>query len=178
MDSITIAGHAFNVPSRYSEGHVLTANEAAALNQTFHENLRNNFAKTVKEAGETPDLADLQSKLDAYAESYQFGVRASSGPRAPVDPVGKEAFLIAREAVKAAIRRKGLNPSSYEAKQIAELAAAALEKNKDRFTEIAKQRIAEREAIAAGDLDVGQPEAAPAEKAPKAKRGRKQAEAA
>lgn len=178
MDSITIAGHAFNVPSRYSEGHVLTANEAAALNQTFHENLRNNFAKTVKEAGETPDLADLQSKLDAYAESYQFGVRASSGPRAPVDPVGKEAFLIAREAVKAAIRRKGLNPSSYEAKQIAELAAAALEKNKDRFTEIAKQRIAEREAIAAGDLDVGEPEAQPEPAAePKAKRGRK-AEAA
>ncbi len=164
VDQITIQGHSFNVPDRYSEGHVLTANEASALNQTFHENLRNNFASKVKEVkGEAEGLSaeqviDLQSKLDAYAESYVFGVRSASGPRAPADPVGKEAFSIARDAVRAAIRKKGLNPANFEAKQIAELATKALDSNLDRFTAMAKQRIAEREAIASEELslDIGE----------------------
>jgi len=164
MDQITIQGITFNVPDRYTEGHVLTANEASALNQTYHENLRNNFAKQVKDVkGDAEeisdsDLADLQAKLDAYAESYVFGVRSASGPRAPADPVGKEAFSIAREAVKAAIRKKGLNPTNFEAKQIAELAQKALDANTVRFTAMAKQRIAEREAIASEEfaLDIGE----------------------
>jgi len=160
MDTITIQGASFTVPDRYTEGHVLTANEASALNQTFHENLRNNFAKQVKDVKgdaeeiDSESLADLQAKLDAYAESYVFGVRSASGPRAPADPVGKEAFSIAREAVRAAIRKKGLNPTNFEAKQIAELAQKALESNLDRFTAMAKQRIAEREAIASEEFDL------------------------
>ena len=44
-DEITIAGQVFSVPVRYAAGHVLTEGEASALNQTYHENLRNNFAR-------------------------------------------------------------------------------------------------------------------------------------
>lgn len=157
-DTITIQGFDFTVPDRYSEGHILTENEAAALNQTYHENLRNNFASKVRAAkeaagGNDPDLEALQSALDAYAEAYVFGKRVAGAPRAPADPVGKEAFSIARDAVKAAIRKKGLNPTSYTAAQIAELAQGALEKNKERFMAAARERIAEREALASSDLD-------------------------
>jgi hypothetical protein len=188
MSTITIQGHDFTVPERYTEGHPLTEGEAKALNQTYHENLRNNFAKQVKDAkGEAAALTseqvtDLQSKLDTYAESYSFGVRVAGSVRAPADPVGKEAFSIAREAVKAQIRKQGKNPNSYEAKQIAEIAQAALEKNKDRFYEIARQRIAEREAIAGDALGVDVGELAPApvaegasEEKPASKRGKKAA---
>jgi len=154
MDQITIQGLTFNVPDRYTEGHVLTANEASALNQTYHENLRNNFAKKVKDAGESPDVEALQASLDEYAAAYQFGVRVAGAPRAPADPVGKEAFAVAREAVRGKLREKGINPSAVDAKQLGELVAGALEKYKDRFYTIAAKRIADREALAAEALDL------------------------
>jgi hypothetical protein len=65
VEQITISGHSFNVPVRYEEGHELTAGEASALNQTYHENLRNNFAKKVKDAGDGADVAALQAELAA-----------------------------------------------------------------------------------------------------------------
>lgn len=174
METITIQGHDFNVAPKYAVGHVLTENEAATLNQTLFENLRNNFAKQVKDAkGEAEaltaeQLSQLQSKLDEYASKYEFGVRVSSGPRAPADPVGKEAFTIAKEAVKNAIRKKGANPSDYSAAQIAELAKGALEKHRDAFMAKARAAIAEREALADDILggDAPAPEA-PAEAKPK-----------
>lgn len=184
MDSITIQGHDFTVAPRYSAGHVLTENEASTLNQTLFENLRNNFAKQVKDAkgeGElsADALADLQSKLDAYAATYLFGVRSASGPRAPADPVGKEAFTIAKDAVKNAIRAKGFKPSDYSAEQIGDLAKQALEKNRDRFYALANQRIAERAAIASDILGdaAPAPEASP-EPAPKKSRKAAATEAA
>lgn len=181
-ETITIQGHDFSVAPKYSEGHVLTSNEAATLNQTLFENLRNNFAKQVKDAkGEatelTPDqLAQLQAKLDEYASKYEFGVRVSAGPRAPADPVGKEAFNIAKEAVKNAIRKKGANPSDYSAAQIAELAKGALEKHNDAFMAKARQAIAERESLA-DDILGGEAPAADPKPEPKAKKAKK-AEAA
>ena len=48
MEQIIIQGVTFNVPTPYAEGHVLATNEASALNQLLHENLRNNFASKVK----------------------------------------------------------------------------------------------------------------------------------
>ena len=50
FSEITIQGMGFAVPIVYAEGHPLTANQAAALNQVLAENLRNNFASKVKEA--------------------------------------------------------------------------------------------------------------------------------
>lgn len=187
MDTITIQGADFTVAPRYAEGHVLTSNEAATLNQTLFENLRNNFAKQVKDAkGEaealTPEqITDLQTKLDTYAASYAFGVRVSAGPRAPADPVGKEAFNLAKEAVKNAIRKQGKNPSDYPAAQINELAKGALEKHNAMFMEKARESLAQREALADDILggDAPAPEAkvesteAPTEAAPK--KGRKAA---
>jgi hypothetical protein len=59
MEQITIAGQSFNVPIRYEEGHELTSGEASALNQTYHENIRNNLAKKAKEGTAHPGRSRL-----------------------------------------------------------------------------------------------------------------------
>src|SRR5262245_45849295 len=79
-DQITIQGQTFKVPIRYSAGHQLTDGEAGALNQTFHENLRNNFASKVRDGIEAGvPVETLQQQLDDYATDYQFGVRSGGG---------------------------------------------------------------------------------------------------
>src|SRR5262245_42373901 len=84
-DQITIKGTVFRVPIRYAAGHVLTEGEAGALNQTLHENLRNNFAKKVADGQEAGLPVDtLQQQLDDYAAEYQFGARAGGVRGDPV----------------------------------------------------------------------------------------------
>ena len=82
MKSITIQGINFDAPSPYTSGHVLTANESDVLNQTFAENLRNNFASAVKDAkadhgDKLPAnvVEELLNQFESYASTYQFGVR-------------------------------------------------------------------------------------------------------
>src|ERR1700738_2921098 len=102
----TIAKQTFSVFIPFAEGDILTAGEAAALNQTFSENVRNNFAKTVKahtEAGSL-DLETLHSALDDYMGEYQFGFRRTREPgekveSVPRNPVATRALELAREAV-------------------------------------------------------------------------------
>jgi len=164
-DEITIAGQVFTVPVRYAEGHVLTAGEASALNQTYHENLRNNFASNVKAARVVPaeteggeagsrelsesDVAALQAKLDEYAAEYQFGVRAAGSSRAPVDPVEREAISLAKDAVRAALKKQD---KKADAEQVATLAALLVEKN-PQFRIVAAQRIEASKAVAGASLD-------------------------
>src|ERR1019366_7774418 len=100
MEQITISGHPFNVPVRYEEGNELTAGEASALNQTYHENIRNNLAKKAKEGVLT------QVEVDAYAESYQFGVR-TAGVGVTRDPVMAEAMRIAKKQIAELLKKSG-----------------------------------------------------------------------
>lgn len=116
--SITIQGLIFPVAAPYEEGHQCNSAEAATLNQTRHENLRNNFRTTVLKAFEAAkkdgreglndkEKAELLSKFGAYEQEYEFaGKRASRGP---VDPVEREARKIAREIILGAMRAKGLS---------------------------------------------------------------------
>lgn len=108
---ITIQGATFQAPEPFEEGHQLNENEAAALNQLLHENLRNNFASKVKDAlGEVQgkvddlDMTALQSEFDKYAEGYEFGVRRT-GVRVPKDPVQHEAVKIAGALVRKALAK-------------------------------------------------------------------------
>lgn len=156
-EQITIAGHAFNVPTRYEEGHELTANEASALNQTFHENLRNNFAKKVEEAKNGADrvedddvLAELQEQLDKYAETYEFGVRTGGGYVR--DPVMAEAMKIAKDKIWEDLRSRGKKPKDIEASAVTARAKKVIEKNPS-IMDLARQRVAEMQAIAAVDLE-------------------------
>lgn len=90
MKSILIQGYNFDAPEPYSAGHVLTEVESGVLNQTFAENLRNNFAGDVKDAiathGKTLPaevVESLRDSFESYAKTYQFGVRRAG----EVDPV-------------------------------------------------------------------------------------------
>ena len=153
MEQITIAGHSFNVPVRYEEGHELTAGEASALNQTYHENLRNNFAKKVKDAGATADLAALQAELDAYAESYQFGVRAAGTGGATRDPVMSEALRIATKQIRDLIKAKGGKASDYEASAITQAAKTLLQRPEgEQIMAVARARVEEQKQLASSNL--------------------------
>lgn len=132
---ITIAGQTFNAPQPYGQGDVLTANEASALNQTYAENLRNNFASKVKEASEagTFDLEVFQSRFDEYASDYEFGVRTGGGRTG--DPVQAEAMSICRDLVRKAIVKQNKKLADYSAAKITELAKSQLAKSDDPKTQ-------------------------------------------
>jgi len=103
---ITISGQTFEVNQPYAAGHQITDAEARALNQTRAENIGNNFRKQIKEAnGDEGKLQELASELVAYDEKYTFAM--GGGGREPVDPVDKEALVIARKAVRGAVESKG-----------------------------------------------------------------------
>lgn len=146
-EAITIAGETFTVAMPYAEGNVLSANEAAALNQVRAENLRNNFASSVnkaKEAG-TFDLASMQTSLTEYDSTYEFGVRRGGGGRTS-DPVMAEAMNIAREKVRAAILAKGIKLAEVSAAQISEHAKKAIN-DYPQILELARTRVAEANTI-------------------------------
>lgn len=92
--AFTIAGKRFTMVPRYDAGHTCTAGEAAALNQTLRENIRNNLAAK-------PDLT--QADVDAYAAEYAFGV-TTGGAKRSREEVALDQVLMAelRMAVKAA----------------------------------------------------------------------------
>ena len=155
-EAITIQGLEFKVPSPYEEGHVLTADEASVLNQTFHENLRNNFASSVKkvkdEHGEDlPDTArtELQEEFDEYAKDYKFGVRRS-GARAPSDPIEAEAFKMVKEAIRNKLKEQG---RKADASDIADAATRLLATEKGAsYRAAATRRVQESQKIAQESL--------------------------
>lgn len=155
-ETITIQGLEFSVHSPYQEGHPLTAEEASVLNQTFHENLRNNFAGYVKDArnehgDDLPQnvLAELQKEFEDYAREYKFGTRRA-GTRAPADPVEAEAFKMAKEAIRLKLKEKG---RSAAAAQIADAAATLLSSEKgEAYRTAAKRRVQEAQKIASESL--------------------------
>lgn len=156
-EQITISGHVFNVDNRYEEGHELTANEAAALNQTYHENLRNNFAKKVEEQKNGADriedqrvLANLQDQLDKYAAEYEFGVRTAGGYTR--DPVMAEAMKMAKDRALESMRKKGIKRKDVEASAITERAKKILAKNPS-IMDLARERVSQLQAMATADLD-------------------------
>lgn len=157
---ITIAGETFSVSQPHAEGHTLSANQAKALNQVRAENLRNNFStkvKAAKDAG-TFDLELFQAQLDDYDSEYEFGSRSGGGGRT-TDPVQAEAMSIARDAVRAFIRKANKKLSDFTAARITELAKQAIEKN-PQIMDQAKARVAQSTEIAGVELGTDEPEEA------------------
>lgn len=150
--SITISGKPFNVPLRYELGHTLDSEgEVNALNQTFHEAIRNNLASKFDE-----NLDDLtQTVVDDYAEKYEFGVRTGGGGRIG-DPIEREAIRLSSEKVREAIRG---NPSAkladYKTADITALAKKLMTKQ-PAFLQMAKDNVARQQQVAAATLaDLG-----------------------
>ena len=135
---ITIAGHSFTVRNRYTEGHVLTAGEAAQLNQVVHENIRNNMTKKVKESGLSHE--ELQRLVTEYEDRYEPGVRQGGGRTA--DPVRREAIALARAKVIETLRQRGESEKDYTAAALREAAEA----NAEKFMEKARRIVAERQS--------------------------------
>jgi hypothetical protein len=169
-DQITIQGKNFRVPIRYAAGHTLKENEAGALNQTLHENLRNNFAKKVVEGVEA-GLSDevLQQQLDDYAADYQFGVRGGGGGYRG-DPVKTLAMNMARDLIRQLLKKKGVDMDTWPAAKISTAAQSILESQGEDgtiMTHARKQVEAEKAAAeqALSDVDelVTQALSAPAE---------------
>jgi hypothetical protein len=134
-EKITIQGHPFDVPIRYAPGHTLTEAESTALNQLYHSNLRNNFAKKVKATDQsaplTPEgLKALQDQLDTFAANYQFGARAgkpvssSAGVRNPVMTL---ALNMARDTVRKAIKDRDLSEADWPPTAVTVAAKALLD---------------------------------------------------
>lgn len=156
-EKITIQGETFEVNVEpFVEGHVCTAGEASALNQTRLENLRNNFASKVADAKEAGnfDLETLQSQFDEYADSYEFGVRTGGGRTG--DPVMTEAMSIMRDKVRAALKKQGISLKDVSAKQISEKAKAYFDGNHPaaaKVLEVAKANVARAQSVAELELD-------------------------
>lgn len=148
MTQITIAGKSFEVSSPYVPGtHDLTEGEAHTLNQTRHENIRNNFAKKVKEAGDGVSLEDLQSQVSAYDEKYEFGVRGT-GEGVSRDPVETEARNGARAAIRAALKERGKSADVKAINAAAEQILADPVRG-EKYRAAARERVAAKQAAAA-----------------------------
>lgn len=152
---ITVQGVPLSVPAPFQEGHKVTANEAQALNQLLSENVRNNFANTVKKAKEAGDAdpQKLQPQLDEYVQGYEFGARGGGGQR--LDPVEREARGIASEAVRTALRGKGYSVDGENGigkAKFKELVAQYAQK--DEVRKEAQRRVDAAKAITAEDLGV------------------------
>jgi hypothetical protein len=171
VSNITIQGLEFEVPRPYAAGtRELTAGEAHALNQTMAENLRNNFASTVKSAMDAyrkaNSLADdaevpvanldhdaLQAELDKYAGEYKFREGGGGGVRGPSDPIEREAIAIATAKVKAKLSEKGIKLNSVSKDKMAELVQAVIVKYPDIRAE-AERRVKAAESISLDALGV------------------------
>lgn len=152
---ITIQGKQFQAPSPFAAGHVLTEVEAAVLNQTFHENLRNNFAGKMKKAQEDNQAELTQTDFDAYAAAYKFGVR-QPGVTRETDPVRSEAKKLARDQITIALKAKGFKIKELPEGKMDQLIDEALVKH-PKFLEQAKGIIDARKAAISdlAGLDLG-----------------------
>jgi len=169
--TITIQGLQFEVQQPYSAGHTLTDGEASQLNQVRAENIRNNFAGSIKAAIEAyrkaNDLSDddevapadldkdeLDEKLAKYDDEYIMGVRGGpSGPRTPVDPIQREANRIALEKVKIALKKKGITIDSVPKEKMAQFVEGVKAKYPDVMEE-ARRRVSAAAAIALDTLEM------------------------
>lgn len=169
LKTIQIAGVNFEAPFKYATGHVLTEVEAKVLNQTRFENLRNNFASTVKAANEGKEGALTVDQLPAafaeYEATYDFATPGTGGGSRSLDPIEKEAKALATDLIKQALKAKGRSYSAPKDASDEDKAAyratldAKIEEiaGRDEVIAQAKKNVAARskslDAIAAG-LDI------------------------
>lgn len=167
VQSLTIQGLKFQIAAPYAKGHLLSEQEAAALNQLFSENIRNNCANLVKEAKDAAGdsslsdaaLDELGTKIDDYASKYTFAGKRQS--RTPVDPIARMIERLAREAVTEAARAKGHKVKEWPDGKMEKLVEMYIAKY-PAITEEAKRRIEAQKTLAASAADVEGIDDAPA----------------
>jgi hypothetical protein len=150
---VMIQGQIFTISAPYTEGHQLTANEAAALNNLRGENIRNNFAARMKKAIEDKEPELGQTELDDYDSKYQFGVRSAG--KLPQDPVEKEAYKLAEAAVIRALKARNTKLKELPEGKLDELVLQTLEKRPHFSEQAAKVVEARKEAVSGAGVDLG-----------------------
>ena len=153
---ITIQGQELSIEVPYEEGHVLSGAEASQLNQVYAENIGNNFRSKVKELLEGgSNLDQLQAALDAYAETYEFGVRRSSGGsvKRVVDPVQKEMRSLAKKALGDFFKKKDTDFNSFSVDEKEQAIRVYFEKHGEKVRAIAERRIADAKAMAEAGIE-------------------------
>jgi len=154
LAQVRINGKVFLAPIPYGEGHVLSAAEADVLNQTYRENLRNNFAGAMRRAAEKDGRELVQADFDAYVAEYSFEARATSRAAAAIDPVEIEERALALAAIKQAIKAKGIKFSAVAKEKVEELVAGIVAKGQ--FRRQAEVIVAERKSLLGGDDVLGE----------------------
>ena len=113
MPTIRIKQQAFQLPDKpWAEGRPMTAGEAAALDQLYRENVRNNVDQIVQRglvaSGSLllshEDHLEIQRRIWQYAEGYQFQVRAVPERLTPLE------FRVRQLATDRARIQLGLGP--------------------------------------------------------------------
>lgn len=159
--TITVQGLSLTVPQPYKAGHPLTEGEASQLNQVLAENLRNNIAKSVKDAveeaekaGKEVNVGKIQKAMDDYAANYEFGIRSGGGGFRPTDPVEKVALNISLDIVKRKLRQENVALKEVGAKQMRQMAKDLLDKT-PKIYEVARKTVeAEQKALGQAGLEV------------------------
>lgn len=114
--TIRIRQYAFQFPSRYREGTVLTIGEAKALNQLLAENIRNNVDQWVTKAEAELPVGELipqaihsalQNKIASYAMKYEFRAREAKNKPGLIE-------IEARELAEQEARQLGRGPDQED----------------------------------------------------------------
>lgn len=149
-ESHLLGGVQVAVPIMFSENHVCSAAEAAALQFLFAKNIQNPLRKKI--ASDELPTADIQKKLDDAIAVYDFGAyvnrrRGGGARKAPIDKIFDE---LVTNAVKVALAKRGVNsPSRDELKAAKETVATQMG---DHFREAAAKELAHRTAQATKEL--------------------------
>jgi hypothetical protein len=162
MPNITIAGHQFEVPegvlAKYDNFMHPDAPDGLrhTVRQIITENLRNNFAKKVKDKANggklAPDAhAALQTEFNTYADKYEMGVRsAGSAVRVVRDPLEKEMQALAKTAIQKAYFAKHGEKVGKE--QLAAAVENLLSAKHDEYEKKARAILKQRESVGTEDL--------------------------
>lgn len=151
METITIAKvQNLSIPAPYTEGHVLTANEAAALNHTLASAIRSRAATEIaKLRDEEVSSDEIQAYLDSVVADFEFGIRL----RKPTfDPVEKEMKKIAEQHIKQHLKARHIVIASVPSETKANLVSEYLSKFEKTLRKEAENRLAVVTNTDAADL--------------------------
>lgn len=159
--TLTIYGLSAEISAPFVEGHVMTAAEAKALNQTRTENISNNVRKAVgalRSEDGTFTAENTEKALAAIAEAdakYVFTLANAGSGRKVVDPVEREAVAIAKAGLTAKLKERGETIKGYDEKNGEGAFAAKVAEVAERedVRKVAAKRVKERQN-ATGDFDI------------------------
>jgi hypothetical protein len=154
---LIVNGVTFQAPLKYSEGQIISANEAAALNALFHKDLADGMKRLVKKEEELSDetLARLRAQFDEACSKHDFAPKAPSNS---FDPIMIEAIKIATPKVREFLVKKGIDVEHLGKEKFEEIILKAIEQRPEIKTE-ARRRIDAMRGIAEKVFDIPQPEA-------------------